>query len=283
LLSLLIIGSGTASDTVAVDEFEYVGGGLCAVTADCGSSSCKSSYFLRWTDSAHRSTNLEACAADALQAGAQGFFVTNSGSACYLVPKQDPGLSDFAYCPSSSTCPARSPYGSYSSYDWIWFENAGVGPILGVWPSSSYSCYRLKVPTETEVPTENPTEAPVADTCSGVTAYGDTLKANGEDQTRAIELCQSLPQCKTRVEKKKNNLKKCKRVCNKVMDEEICEAAVDCLAQRKKTNNNFQKCKNMRGKAPRTRKPVNCDEKISKKQCTKTVDCTWLINTCVHI
>jgi len=134
-------------------------------------------------------------------------------------------------------------------------------------------------------------QAPVVDTCSGVTAYGDALKATGEDQTRAIELCQSLPQCKTRVEKKNNNLKKCKRVCNKVMDEEICEApstsrpkmAVDCLAQRKKTNNNFQKCKNMRGKAPRTRKPVNCDEKISKKQCTKTVDCTWRINTCVHI
>jgi len=130
-----------------LDMFEKVGHGFCMVTADCRGpqNSCLSDSFQRVTsDPTHRSINTETCAAEALQFGAQGFSVRYNS--CALHPKQDPGMTPTDVCPFTSTCPAPSPYGSYSSYDWWWSPEAGVGPILGFYHriSPQYRCYRLK-------------------------------------------------------------------------------------------------------------------------------------------
>jgi len=154
LLWIGLLASATSADS-ALSEFEFVGNGICAVTEECWSGSCYNSYFLRYTDSQYRSTNTEDCARDALDAGARGFTVTNSGSICRLHPQQGPGPSDGTRCPQSGNCPAPSPYGP----DWVWYIN-GSSPILGVRPASSHSCYRLPEPAPSENPTENPTEAP---------------------------------------------------------------------------------------------------------------------------
>jgi len=152
-----LLASATSADS-ALSEFEYLGNGLCAVTAaGCSSwTSCVNSYFYRDTDSQYRSTNTENCARDALDAGARGFSVKSDNGWCDLHPQQDPGLSNGARCPQSSNCPAPSPYGP----DWRWLTYGGTSPILGVYPSSSWSCYRRGAPAPSENPTENPTEVP---------------------------------------------------------------------------------------------------------------------------
>jgi len=125
------------------DGFEYVGEGWCAVTEDCDSWVCNSSYFWRYTYPSRRATNLEDCAAEALRAGAQAFFVDNIGRYCSIVPPQNTTISTGEYCPYVSTsCPARSPYGNYKKHDWVWEDYAGVTPVLGVFPNLSWSCYR---------------------------------------------------------------------------------------------------------------------------------------------
>jgi len=157
-----LLASATSADT-ALSEFEFMGNGWCAVTARCSSSSwssCRNSYFYRYTQREYRSTNTEDCAEEALNVGARGFTVrSHDGSWCYIHPQQDPRLATNARCPQSgSGCPAPSPFSDYE--DWLWYNNGGSSPILGINPYSSHSCYRRTEPAPSENPTENPTQAP---------------------------------------------------------------------------------------------------------------------------
>jgi len=215
LLWIGLLASATSADT-ALSEFEFVGEGLCAVTEECSSTSCWNSHFVRQTDSQYHSTNAETCAQDALDAGARGFTVTNSGNGCRLHPQQNPGLSNNAYCPQSGNCPAPSPYGP----DWRWLTYAstfsilgGTSPILGVYPSNR-SCYRRTEPAPSENPTENPTEAPTKNPtenpteaptdpypalcgASGATMAGSAQSVIENIETECIcaEMCSDEPGC----------------------------------------------------------------------------------------
>jgi len=161
LLWIGLLASATSADT-ALSSFEYLGDGVCAVTAGCSSWDCTNTYFWRDTDSQYRATNTETCAQDALDAGARGFTVRadSSFTRCLLHPQQDPGLENSSDCPQSG-CPARSPFGkAFGLYDWR-FKNPGrASPILSIYPTSLHSCYRRTGPAPSENPTENPTEAP---------------------------------------------------------------------------------------------------------------------------
>jgi len=167
LLWIGLLASATSADT-ALSSFEYLGDGICAVTAGCSSGSCRTDFFLRGTDgqydSQYGSTTREKCARDAMNAGARGFTVWMGYSLaatpgrCRLHPQQDPGLSEGTRCPTFG-CPARSPYGDFDGHDWIWKQGAGSS-IVGVIPWNGYKCYRRTGPAPSENPTENPTQAP---------------------------------------------------------------------------------------------------------------------------
>jgi len=132
----------------ALSGFELVGTGKCAISTSCDDFECTNSFFYRHTDSEHYATNTHKCAREAEEFGAQGFYVNDNGHQCNLIPQNDPGLDDGAKCPSVSACPPRSPYGSYNQYDWEWYSfSGGVSPILGVYPTSSFSCYKKETKT----------------------------------------------------------------------------------------------------------------------------------------
>jgi len=123
----------------ALDKFEL---GLCAVNLDTPTN----------LDS-DAPTNWETCAAEALQAGVQGFAVNRFGTQCRLFPKQDPGLSNLA---------------------------TGVNP-------SSNKCFRLKDVTPAAV--EDPWSYEWQGLCNGVTS-SEADNVHHVNTISSLEACQ---------------------------------------------------------------------------------------------